>query len=251
MNSDSNDTAPANRIVAARTGRMHGRRHQHHGVDVARGRQCRISSCLKFVATCDVCVSTSAARPTTLTVSDDGGRAHRARRAAAFASARARRVFVTALEPAQLERDRVRARRQQRQHEVAVLGRHHRANALQVRRSWRSRSRPAGPDPGNPRRAPKSCRWWFAPTRRPRRRRARPPTAATFSQNLIHILRESLKSRCETGTFIAQTVSINVEFDKVHFCAPKAPSDRTNNPIASIIGLESYGYLLNWLSAAL
>ena len=38
------------------------------------------------------------------------------------------------LEAAQLERDCVRARRQQRQHEVAVLRRHDRADALQVRR---------------------------------------------------------------------------------------------------------------------
>ena len=58
------------RVGAARAGRVHRRREQQRRVDVAVGRQRRRSaSCVKLVATCAVCVSTSAVVPTTLTVS--------------------------------------------------------------------------------------------------------------------------------------------------------------------------------------
>ena len=48
---------------------MDVRRHEHDGVDVARGRQRPDQFLLEIGRDLEVCVSTSAARPTTLTVS--------------------------------------------------------------------------------------------------------------------------------------------------------------------------------------
>ena len=126
------------RVAAVRPRRVHGRRFQNHGVDIARRRQRRHQLLLEVGGHFRrVRHEFAGARPHV-----DGlaqrcraeGRIERER-----LTERHSRRFLLPLESAELEVDAVRARRDARDDVIAVLGGHHGERALQVGTSDRHR----------------------------------------------------------------------------------------------------------------